>query len=256
MAKALTAKLIENIKPGTARREVPDARTPGLYLIVQPSGAKSWAVRYRHDGKSRKLTLDRYPRLGLAAARDAANSALTKAASGLDPAAAKQEAKRRAPDEHASDRVPAIVELFIARHVRQNGHRSAEETARVLRREVVGPWAKLDIKQITRREIIALLDGIVDRGAPHTANRVHRHIRKLMNWCVDRGIIETSPCARLKAPAAEISRDRVLTDDEIRWFWQTAEGYGYPYGPLYQLLLLTGQRRNEVAGLSMVRARP
>ena len=74
MAKALTAKLIENIRPGTARREVPDARTPGLYLVVQPSGAKSWAVRYRHDGKPRKLTLDRYPRLGLAAARDAANA--------------------------------------------------------------------------------------------------------------------------------------------------------------------------------------
>ena len=126
----------------------------------------------------------------------------------------------------------------------------------MLRREVAGPWAKLDIKRITRREIIALLDGIVDRGSPYTANRVHRLIRRLMNWCVDRGIIETSPCVRLKAPAAETSRDRVLTDDEIRWFWQTAEGYGYPFGPLYQLLLLTGQRRDEVADLSVVRARP
>ena len=59
MVKALTAKSIETLPPGAARREVPDARTPGLYLIVQPSGVKSWAIRYRHDGKPRKLTLDR-----------------------------------------------------------------------------------------------------------------------------------------------------------------------------------------------------
>ena len=145
MAKALTAKSIETIKPGTARQEVPDARTPGLYLVVQPSGVKSWAVRYRHDGKPRKLTLDRYPRLGLAAAaREAANAALTKAASGHDPAATKQETKRR-EDEVASDMEPAVVELFIARHVERNGHRSGEETARVLRREVAEPWAKLEL---------------------------------------------------------------------------------------------------------------
>ena len=89
MAK-LTAKSIETIRAGTARREVPDAFLPGLYFIVQPSGAKSWAVRYRHDGRPRKHTLGPYPLLDLKAAREAASKALRAAAEGSDPATQKK----------------------------------------------------------------------------------------------------------------------------------------------------------------------
>lgn len=103
------------------------------------------------------------------------------------------------------------------------------------------------IRDITRRTVIDLLDSIVDRGSPGTANSVYRLLGGLMNWCLDRGILDASPCIQLKPPAVGISRDRILSDDEIRWFWKASEEAGYPFGSLFRLLLLTGQRRDEIA---------
>lgn len=135
MPKVLTTKTVENARPTGVRREIPDGRTLGLYLVVQPSGAKSWAVRYRHGRETRKLTLDRYPKLGLAAAREAANTALLAVAIGGDPAKEKKERRLGITQSGGQDEfVPAIIELYLARHVR--GHRSYAETERVLRREV------------------------------------------------------------------------------------------------------------------------
>src|SRR5262249_59302687 len=81
----LTVKNVEAIRPGADRREVPDGHMPGLYLIVQPSGARSWAVRYRHHGQSRKHTLGSYPAIDLKAARALAGKALRAVAEGRDP---------------------------------------------------------------------------------------------------------------------------------------------------------------------------
>jgi integrase len=93
-----------------------------------------------------------------------------------------------------------------------------------------------------------MLERIVVRGTPVTANRVHGIVRRLFNWCVEQELIEASPCIGLKRPAGkETPRDRVLTDDELRQVWQAAEKLGLPFGPWVQLLILTGQRRNEVA---------
>jgi integrase len=75
-------------------------------------------------------------------------------------------------------------------------------------------------------------------------------VRKLFNWAVQRGIIEASPAVGVKAPLPEISRDRILSDDEIRWLWLACDKVGYPFGSVAKLLLLTGQRRNEVAGMT------
>ena len=251
MAKALTIRALENARPGKARREIPDGHMPGLYFIVQPSGAKSWAARYRFGGKPRKLTLGAFPALKLSDARAAAGAALRAVAEGRDPAEEKVEAKRRAkeaPAEH-SDSVPAVIELFIARHVRPN-NRSADETERMLRKEVAKPWERKSLHQITRRDVVELMDQIVDRGSPYTANWVFGLVRKLANWAIERGIIEASPVAGLKPPAVETSRDRVLSDDELRLFWQATGAAGYPFGPLFRLLLLTGQRRDEVAAMT------
>jgi Arm DNA-binding domain len=85
----LTDAYVRNVKPKYYRTEIPDAVLPGMYLIVQPSGARSWAVRYRHDGRPRKLTLGSYPAIGLATARDLAREALESVARGEDPAATK-----------------------------------------------------------------------------------------------------------------------------------------------------------------------
>jgi len=94
MAK-LTVKAVEYAKPGPARREVPDGLISGLYLVVQPSGSKSWAYRYRANSKTRKLTLGRYPKIGLAGARELAQKAELEIRQGRDPAdkAPKREEK-------------------------------------------------------------------------------------------------------------------------------------------------------------------
>src|SRR5436309_1419726 len=87
MARALTQLSIDKLKPGQARREVPDGQLRGLFLIVQPTGKMSWAVRYRHYGLPRKLTIGSYPSISLKDARTAAMRALSSIADGKDPAA-------------------------------------------------------------------------------------------------------------------------------------------------------------------------
>ena len=110
-------------------------------------------------------------------------------------------------------------------------------------------WNDRPIREIGKREVLEAIDAIVDRGTGTQANRTLSHVRKLFNWALERDIVTISPCAGLKAPAGENSRDRVLSDDEIRWLWKACEAQAFPFGPLVRLLLLTGQRRGEVAGI-------
>src|SRR4051794_29705973 len=129
MAKALTVPSIQRLKPDIKRRlEIPDGLLPGLYFVVQPTGSKSWAVRYRHGGKPRKLTLGPFPVLDLAAARAHAREALHTVALGRDPGTEKQERRRTAiSQDHTEDSVGAIVRLFLERHTKKkNKARSAE----------------------------------------------------------------------------------------------------------------------------------
>jgi integrase len=242
MAKGLTVKGVESAAPDSDRREIPDGYMRGLYLVVQPSGAKSWAVRYRYEGRPRKYTIGIYPVFDLKAAREAAGKALRDAAEGRDPASAKKQ---------TADSVDAAVEQFIERHVRRNYRpKPLKEARRLLRLHVVGPWGGRKIAEIKRAEIRNVLERIVADGAPIAANRVHSIVRKFFNWCLEQEIIEASPCAGLKPPAGkEGSRDRVLSDDELRRVWQAAEKLGAPYGAMVQLLVLTGQRRGEVVGM-------
>ena len=101
--------------------------------------------------------------------------------------------------------------------------------------------------EISRRDVLDVLDRVVDNGAPIAANRVFSAIRKFSNWCVQRDIIAASPCAGVKPPTVERSRDRVLTDDELRRIWHAADKIGPPFGDMVKMLLLTGQRRDEAA---------
>jgi len=113
MAKVLTARSVEAMKPDPGRRlEVPDAAMPGLYLVVQPSGARSWAYRYRVGTKPRKLTIGRFPGFSLAQARERAGEAAQAVELGMDPGAAKATAKARAreAEDEARDQVRTLVE--------------------------------------------------------------------------------------------------------------------------------------------------
>lgn len=252
MPKLLTVKFIQAVKTAKAREEVPDGLLLGLYLIVQQSGAKSWAVRYRAEGRPRKLTLGSFPTIDLATARDRARDALRAAAEGRDPAAEKK-ASRQTPKVPAGANEAAIetvIDQFIQRYVKPNNRPStASETERLLRKDVILAWRGRTVPSIAKADVLALLDAIVDRGAEIGANRTLAAMRRFFNWCVERGLIETSPCDRVKAPTGERSRDRVLSDAELREVWLAADTIGWPFGLMMQLLILTAQRRSEVAGM-------
>lgn len=252
MAKALTVRNLELAKPGSSRREIPDGLIRGLYFVMQPTGKASWAVRYRFRGLPRKLTLGTYPAIGLKDARELASRALVRAAADEDPAAEKQAAKAaaRGPKKEDRDGIEKVVETFIERYAKANTRESSwRETERILKKEIVGTWKGRRLSDISRSDMHDLLDGIVDRGSPIVANRTLAAVRRLCNWAIERGIVNSSPAEGIAAPSAERSRDRILTDDELRLFWQGCDAIAWPFGPLAQLLLLTGQRRDEVGAM-------
>jgi integrase len=245
MAKALTVRAIESATAADERREIPDGLLRGLYFIVQPSGTKSWAIRYRHKGTPRKHTLGNYPALDLAQAREAGAKALRAVAEGRDPGVEKQQARSELPDT-----VGAVVAEFIAAHVQRNNRpRTAEETERLFNLHVLPHWQNRPIKSITRRDVHALLDRVIAGGSPVAANRTFSAVRKLFVWAMSRDIVDASPCAGIDRPTEEKSRDRVLTDAELKNVWRAAAKIGFPFGPLVQLLILTACRRDEIAGL-------
>src|SRR5277367_287321 len=174
MAKDLTVKAIENLKPGPARREVPDGHTRGLFYVLQPSGSGSWAYRYRFAGKPKKLTLGPYPALDLKSSRQMASEAAQTLARGDDPAAAKQVAKvtARAAAEPERDLIETVAISFVERYAKkQTREKTWRETERILAREIVEPWRGRRLSAIRRADVHDLLDKIVDRGSPILANR-------------------------------------------------------------------------------------
>ena len=231
------------------RREIPDDRITGLYLVAQPSGAKSWAVRYRADGAPRKLTLGSYPAVDLATARKRAQEALGDLAGGVDPAARKKAAKEaRRAAQSTADRVEAVAALFVERYAKRSvGPLWARETERLLKIEVIPKLGSKRLGDVGRADIHNLLDSIVDRGSPYTANRTLAVLRRMCNWAIERGIIANSPVEKIKPQAVETARDRVLSDDEIRLAWRAFDKIEWPFGPIAKLLLLTGARRDEIA---------
>lgn len=246
-AVKLTAATVEKLQPTDRRQEIPDSLCTGLYLVVQPTGKKGWQVRYRHGGTHRRMTLGPYPVLTLAEARQRARQALAGASEGKDPAAELRAAK--APREaDARDMVSALVGQYDKRHL--SGLRSGTDVRRAFDLYVIPKWGDRPIRSITRRDVLDLLDGLVDDGKATTANRVRAYLSGFFNWCAAREVIEVPPTLNIKAPAKENARDRVLTDDEIRWLWAATEAEPFPWGPFARMLLLTGQRLNEVAQMT------
>lgn len=243
----LKAATVEAIQATEKRQEIPDALCTGLYLVVQPTGKKAWQVRYRHSGVHRRMTLAAYPILSLAAARGRAREVMAAAAEGRDPAA-EVKASKSPKTEDGRDKIKNLMVQYYKRHLSKL--KSGDLVRRELDRFIVEAWAERDVHSITKRDIIDLLDSIADSGRVVTANRIRAYLSKFLNWAVERDILAASPAVGIKPVAKETSRDRVLSDDEIRWFWQACENLGFPWGPFGQMLLLTGQRLGEVAGMT------
>lgn len=266
MAKALTVAGVEKVKPGDKRIEIPDDVVRGLYLVVQPTGAKSWAARFRVGGRPQKLTIGRYPLFGLPEARAAARDAIRRAAEGGDPGLEKKLARTEAG--RRDDLFPTIAREYIGRYQKPK-NRSWLGTARLLglmpdpanpaskenpKLFVVAPdgpareWSSRRIGTITRREIRDYIEDLANR-VPIGANRTLAALKKMLKWAIERDIVEANPAADLAMPSPQRHRDRVLSDDELFALWRVATRLGYPFGPWLKLLVLTGQRVDEVAGI-------
>jgi integrase len=251
VAKRLTALAVQSIRPGEKRMEIADAACRGLYLVVQPvTGAKSWAVRYRFGGKSKKLTLA--AGLTLAAAREQAAKALHDLERGIDPAAAKLTAKADAA-KAAANLAANTVELHVARFIRQYAEKrtresSQRQTRHVLENIVLPAWRGRTIHDIARRDVIDLVEGVAE-GRPVLANRTLAILSRFFGWLCERDVLPASPVHGVKRPSQETARDRVLTDAEIRSLWHACDAVGGPAAACIKVMLLTGQRRGECAGM-------
>jgi len=255
MANGLTDIGIRNLKKGPKRREIPDPGACGLYVVVQPSGVKSFAVRYRFGGKPRKLTLK--AGIELVAARKEAANALYEVEKGRDPSIAKRLAKQ-AQRIATGNTFKAIAEEYLKR---EGGRlRSRKWRRDVLERLVYKTLGDRPISEIRRSEIIQLLDKIEGgelkdadgdpiKGGPVMADRTLAVIRKIMNWHAMRSDDFRSPIVRgmARVKPKERERERMLTDDELRAVWKAADATEGPFGYFVQFLLLTAARRNEGA---------
>ena len=243
--EGLTAKQVEHIKPDLAKRiEVPAGPPTGLYLVVHPTARKSWAFRYRWHRQTKKLTFGKgYPEMKLAAARAEAEAALASLERGVDPAEAKAEEKHREPNS-----APEVANEWLDRFVKPRT-RTWPEVERILNKEVLPSWKKKLITEIGRADVLRLLDGMVDRGTPVLANRTLSILKRWFNWCLERGVVEVSPVAGIRPPASEKSRERVLSSDELMAVWHATDSLNFPFGPFLRFLILTAQRRGEVASM-------
>jgi integrase len=244
MAKGLTDISVRNLKPAATRREVPDAGARGLYVVVQPSGVRTFAVRFRFGGKNRKLTLQ--AGIGLAAARKAAADALYEVQQGRDPCAAKRHLKQ-AQRLVAQDTFRSVAEEYQRRE--GSRLRSANWRRGVLARHVYPTLGERPIGDIRRSEIIRLLDRIGDGSGGPMADRVLSLIRRIMNWHATRSDDFRSPIVRGMSRADERPRTRILSDDELRAVWNAAAGTE-PFSCFVQFLLLTAARRTEAAAMA------
>jgi integrase len=227
----------------------------GLYLVIQPSGAKSWAYRYRVDGKSRKLTLGtllvgraekdaegELPALSVSEARQRASAAAVRVQRGGDPIFEKKRKEAR-----ANNTVNTMLDAFVADHV--SGLRSGDQVERAFNVYVRPRIGSKSIYDLKRSDVTSLLNEVKEEHGPVMADRVLAHIRKAFNWQMVQDDEFKSPIVRgmAKTKPAERSRKRVLADDEIRDVWAALEKFtGAACYPRYvKSLLLAVTRRNE-----------
>ncbi len=241
----LTESAVARIAPPAAGRlELWDAELPGFGLRVSPSGRKAWQLMYRAGGRKRRLTLGGYPALPLALAREAALDALQAVQGGRDPAA------ERAALTGGALTFDRFAAAYIARYA-QPRKASWRVDQAMIERDLLPAWRRRPAESITRRDVIELVERVAQRGHLHAANRRLALIRKMFAWGLEVDMVPATPVIGVRPPLAERPRERVLDDEELARLWRAWERIGWPFGPLFKLLLLTAQRRSAVAGLRL-----
>lgn len=287
MATLLTAASVMRLKPRLTRTEIRDAGCPGLILIIQPSGYKSWAMRFRRpNGELTRIALGTVaveqqetptePAIGmpltLASARRLATVVNRERSLGRDFVAARHQQKLEWQAKAAATFDRAAID-FVEQHVRRKTRRWQQQ-ARMLGIKLaadgialeVAPkgladrWCSRPVSEIDADDIFALVDEAWENGVPGLERRNHGSseprarkmygaLSKMFNWLIQRRRAKANPCTGIHAPQPPRSRDRVLAKEEIVTLWAAADTLTEPFGGCVKLLLLTGCRLNEVCGM-------
>jgi len=245
LKKNLTHATVSALKaPATGQSDFWDTRKPGFGIRVSKGGTKTWLLMYRQHGRKRRLTLGRFPDLSVADARARATGTLGDVVKGANPAEERARAK-------ADPTFGELAELYIERHARiKKKPRSVAEDEHMLKADLLPAWKERKLPAIGRRDVIALLDEVVARGAPIHANRVRALVSSIFNFAIGRDLTEFNPAHKVPRPALERSRERKLSDDEVRRLWTALEIEPLKIQVIYKLALLTAARRSEILGLA------
>ncbi|PVE22310.1 hypothetical protein DC522_21755 [Microvirga sp. KLBC 81] len=241
-ARSLTDVEVRSLRAAPGQRLIVyDAKVSGLCLRVT-AGTKSWSFIYRPKGdpKQRRYTIGDYPSWSLAAAREKALGLRRLVQDGQDPVATAK-AKREALS------VAGLVDRYLDRYAKAK-LRSWRDYEATLKRDVIPVLGPLKAEDVTRPQVADLLDKVHAR-APVAANRVQNMLSSVFSWALSEGLVTANPVAGLRKRAAEVAKARVLSDDEIRTFWSATEEIAPAYRDTLRLILLTGQRPGECAGL-------
>jgi integrase len=237
----LTEKAIGAARAQDGERFLWDGELPGFGCRIKPSGAKTFFIQYRVGRATRRVKVGRWPVMKVEPARMKALKLLAEIGDGGDPSA-----RRRKERSMQGDTFEAAAKAFLAKRKELRTWNEAERIFRVYVTPVIG---KRPLHEIARRELIDLLDKIADERGGSMANRTLAHLRPLFRWAVSRDVIGADPSANIPKPAKERPRQRILDDDELRWIWRAADTIGGRRGAFVKLLMLSGQRRSEVAGM-------
>jgi len=204
----LTDRTVATLKPQVGRRVArADGDVPGLAIRVNPGGRKTWTLTYRIGRRQRRWTIGTYPIISLASARKKSRLALTQLDAGIDPA-----------DRKRTDREQEIFNSLASAYLRHAKlkKRSWAQDELLMRSVLLPAWKHRPVKDITRRDVKELLSAIVERSKPVMANRVQALISTVFNYALREEWVDTGNPAALIEKQPEVSRERVLTDDELR----------------------------------------
>lgn len=247
----LTDRQLQTMKPPEAGRLVIyDEAVPGLEFRVTPTGAKSWRLKYRVKGNAtlRQESLGPYPSVTLSDARKRARDIYNAGKKGQDLIA---DEKRAAEDDERSAKRPATVAKLLGRYVEEyckTNQRRWQTVERMFTAHVEPAIGAKALDEVRRADIVELLDDLQNKkGLNAQVNRIRSQLIATFNWAVEREFLDVNPAATVKRRKnIEAPRERVLEDKELAAIWKAAASLTYPSNQLVRLLILTGQRRDEV----------
>lgn len=246
MKKALfTDTMIRKLKPENI--DYCRSEGNGFTIRVMPSGVKTWLYLYTFDGKRRKMNLGHYPDVDLATARSKFEDAKRKVKNGFDPLAEQETIKQ---ERILAPTVSKLIEEYIDKHAKVN-KRSWEYDQWLLDQKVLPVWGKRKAQDIKKRDVILLLESLVESGTPAMSNQTLKIVRKMFNFAVERDILQSSPFAGVKALATNATRKRTLAEPEIKIMWDslTTCAISSDIQRALKMILITAQRPGEVAGM-------